>query len=99
MLLLKFSHTVPTFGMYIEHPVHPPDYLLALFLVVAAYIFYALSQVGPPSIALHHLDPISLTVNFSQSVTPAPQVEIVRNVIPDPQYFATAYVYIPNILQ
>ncbi|KAJ3544316.1 hypothetical protein NM688_g5756 [Phlebia brevispora] len=48
MLLLKFSHTVPTF--------------------IAAYVFYALSQC----------------------VTPAPQVEIVRSIIPDPQYFATA---------
>ncbi|KAJ8475282.1 hypothetical protein ONZ45_g15660 [Pleurotus djamor] len=49
MLLLRFSHAVPTF--------------------VAAYIFYA----------------------FAQSVTPAPQVEIIRNVIPDPALFATAF--------
>lgn len=28
---------------------------------------------------------------LSQAVTPAPQVEIVRNIIPDPQYFATGY--------
>ncbi|KAJ8690302.1 hypothetical protein PTI98_011738 [Pleurotus ostreatus] len=49
MLLLKFSHAVPTF--------------------VAAYIFYALAQC----------------------VTPAPQVEIIRNVIPDPALFATAF--------
>ncbi|KAJ7714783.1 MFS general substrate transporter [Mycena olivaceomarginata] len=45
MLLLKFSHTVPTF--------------------VAAYVMYALSQV-----------------------------EIIRSVLPDPQYFATAIVII-----
>ncbi|THH01686.1 hypothetical protein EW145_g6870 [Phellinidium pouzarii] len=49
MLLLKLSHTVPSF--------------------VAAYIFYAISQC----------------------VTPAPQVEIVRSVIADPQWFATAF--------
>ncbi|KAI0693911.1 hypothetical protein BC835DRAFT_1351956 [Cytidiella melzeri] len=49
MLLLKFSHTVPTF--------------------IVAYVFYALSQC----------------------VTPAPQVEIIRSIIPDPQYFATGF--------
>ncbi|KAF8529563.1 MFS general substrate transporter [Hysterangium stoloniferum] len=57
MLLLKFSHTVPTF--------------------VAAYVFYALAQC----------------------VTPAPQVEIVRNVIPDPQYFATAFAIKKSVVQ
>ncbi|KAI0683107.1 hypothetical protein BC835DRAFT_1311248 [Cytidiella melzeri] len=49
MLLLKFSHTVPTF--------------------IGAYIFIVLSQC----------------------VTPAPQVEIIRSIIPDPQYFATGF--------
>ncbi|KAJ7479775.1 MFS general substrate transporter [Mycena latifolia] len=52
MLLLKLSHTVPTF--------------------VAAYVMYALSQA-------------SLVVFL-----PPIQVEIVRSVLPDPQYFATA---------
>ncbi|EJD04962.1 MFS general substrate transporter [Fomitiporia mediterranea MF3/22] len=57
MLLLKFSHTVPTF--------------------VAAYIFYAMSQC----------------------VTPAPQVEIVRSVISDPQWFATAFAIKKSVVQ
>ncbi|OCB85865.1 MFS general substrate transporter [Sanghuangporus baumii] len=57
MLLLKFSHTVPTF--------------------VAAYIFYAMSQC----------------------VTPAPQVEIVRSVIADPQWFATAFAIKKSVVQ
>ncbi|TFK71180.1 MFS general substrate transporter [Pluteus cervinus] len=57
MLLLKFSHTVPSF--------------------IAAYVFYALSQ----------------------SVTPAPQVEIIRNIIPDPQYFATGFAIKKSIVQ
>ncbi|KAH9886734.1 MFS general substrate transporter [Cubamyces lactineus] len=57
MLLLKFSHSVPTF--------------------VAAYVFYALSQ----------------------AVTPAPQVEIVRNIIPDPQYFATGFAIKKSVVQ
>ncbi|TBU31284.1 MFS general substrate transporter [Dichomitus squalens] len=57
MLLLKFSHTVPTF--------------------VAAYVFYALSQ----------------------AVTPAPQVEIIRNIIPDPQYFATGFAIKKSVVQ
>ncbi|KAI8996319.1 MFS general substrate transporter [Trametes punicea] len=57
MLLLKFSHTVPTF--------------------IAAYVFYALSQ----------------------AVTPAPQVEIVRNIIPDPQYFATGFAIKKSVVQ
>ncbi|KIJ37181.1 hypothetical protein M422DRAFT_76133 [Sphaerobolus stellatus SS14] len=57
MLLLRFSHSVPTF--------------------VAAYVFYALAQC----------------------VTPAPQVEIVRNVIPDPQYFATAFAIKKSVVQ
>ncbi|KAI5122677.1 hypothetical protein M0805_007937 [Coniferiporia weirii] len=57
MLLLKFSHTVPTF--------------------VAAYVFYAISQC----------------------VTPAPQVEIVRSVIADPQWFATAFAIKKSVVQ
>ncbi|KIP02537.1 hypothetical protein PHLGIDRAFT_290895 [Phlebiopsis gigantea 11061_1 CR5-6] len=57
MLLLKFSHTVPTF--------------------IAAYIFYALSQC----------------------VTPAPQVEIIRSIIADPQYFATAFAIKKSVVQ
>ncbi|EIM85473.1 MFS general substrate transporter [Stereum hirsutum FP-91666 SS1] len=57
MLLLKFSHTVPTF--------------------VAAYVFYALSQ----------------------AVTPAPQVEIVRSIIPDPAYFATGFAIKKSVVQ
>nr|VWP01720.1 Cytochrome P450 monooxygenase CYP52X1 [Ganoderma boninense] len=57
MLLLKFSHAVPTF--------------------IAAYVFYALSQ----------------------AVTPAPQVEIVRNIIPDPQYFATGFAIKKSVVQ
>ncbi|KAM5537436.1 hypothetical protein V8D89_008955 [Ganoderma adspersum] len=57
MLLLKFSHSVPTF--------------------IAAYVFYALSQ----------------------AVTPAPQVEIVRNIIPDPQYFATGFAIKKSVVQ
>ncbi|CAL1698271.1 unnamed protein product [Somion occarium] len=57
MLLLKFSHTVPTF--------------------VAAYIFYALSQC----------------------VTPAPQVEIIRSIIPDAQYFATGFAIKKSVVQ
>ncbi|OBZ74609.1 Major facilitator superfamily domain-containing protein 1 [Grifola frondosa] len=57
MLLLKFSHSVPTF--------------------VAAYVFYALSQ----------------------AVTPAPQVEIIRNIIPDPQYFATGFAIKKSVVQ
>ncbi|KAI0339110.1 MFS general substrate transporter [Trametopsis cervina] len=57
MLLLKFSHTVPTF--------------------IAAYVFYALSQC----------------------VTPAPQVEIIRSIIPDPQYFATGFAIKKSIVQ
>ncbi|KAL5478895.1 hypothetical protein ACEPAI_2172 [Sanghuangporus weigelae] len=57
MLLLKFSHTVPSF--------------------VAAYIFYAMSQCA----------------------TPAPQVEIVRSVIADPQWFATAFAIKKSVVQ
>ncbi|TFK82833.1 MFS general substrate transporter [Polyporus arcularius HHB13444] len=57
MLLLKFSHSVPTF--------------------IAAYVFYALSQ----------------------SVTPAPQVEIIRSIIPDPQYFATGFAIKKSVVQ
>ncbi|KAI0092335.1 MFS general substrate transporter [Irpex rosettiformis] len=57
MLLLKFSHTIPTF--------------------VAAYVFYALSQ----------------------SITPAPQVEIIRAIIPDPQYFATGFAIKKSVVQ
>jgi len=57
MLLLKFSHTIPTF--------------------VAAYVFYALSQC----------------------VTPAPQVEIIRSIIPDPQYFATGFAIKKSVVQ
>ncbi|KAJ7653771.1 MFS general substrate transporter [Mycena rosella] len=57
MLLLKLSHTVPTF--------------------VAAYVMYALSQ----------------------SITPAPQVEIIRSVLPDPQYFATAFAIKKSVVQ
>ncbi|KAI0733869.1 MFS general substrate transporter [Irpex lacteus] len=57
MLLLKFSHTIPTF--------------------IAAYIFYA----------------------FSQCVTPAPQVEIIRAIIPDPQYFATGFAIKKSVVQ
>ncbi|KAH9920859.1 MFS general substrate transporter [Epithele typhae] len=57
MLLLKFSHTVPTF--------------------VAAYVFYALSQ----------------------AVTPAPQVEIIRSIIPDPEYFATGFAIKKSVVQ
>ncbi|KAI0791011.1 MFS general substrate transporter [Abortiporus biennis] len=57
MLLLKFSHSVPTF--------------------VAAYVFYALSQ----------------------AVTPAPQVEIIRSIIPDPQYFATGFAIKKSVVQ
>ncbi|KAI0076898.1 MFS general substrate transporter [Panus rudis PR-1116 ss-1] len=57
MLLLKFSHTVPTF--------------------IAAYVFYALSQC----------------------VTPAPQVEIIRSIIPDPQYFATGFAIKKSVVQ
>ncbi|KII90053.1 hypothetical protein PLICRDRAFT_108290 [Plicaturopsis crispa FD-325 SS-3] len=57
MLLLKFSHTVPTF--------------------IAAYVFYALSQ----------------------SVTPSPQVEIIRNIIPDPQFFATGFAIKKSVVQ
>ena len=66
MLLLKFSHTVPSFGMFTK------SFRITIYLrvgVVAAYIFYALAQ----------------------SVTPAPQVEIIRSVIADPQWFATAF--------
>ncbi|EIN05923.1 MFS general substrate transporter [Punctularia strigosozonata HHB-11173 SS5] len=44
---------------------------------IAAYIFYALSQV----------------------VTPAPQVEIIRNIIPDPQYFATGFAIKKSVVQ
>lgn len=69
MLLLKFSHTVPTFGTS-WHASLSTRLDLPMMLTVAAYVFYALSQ----------------------AVTPAPQVEIVRNIIPDPQYFATGYV-------
>ncbi|KAI0742862.1 MFS general substrate transporter [Daedaleopsis nitida] len=57
MLLLKFSHSVPTF--------------------IAAYIFYALSQC----------------------VTPAPQVEIIRSIIPDPKYFATGFAIKKSVVQ
>ncbi|KAJ7075249.1 MFS general substrate transporter [Mycena belliarum] len=57
MLLLKLSHTVPTF--------------------VAAYVMYALSQ----------------------SITPAPQVEIIRSILPDPQYFATAFAIKKSVVQ
>ncbi|KAI0651119.1 MFS general substrate transporter [Trametes meyenii] len=57
MLLLKFSHSVPTF--------------------IAAYVFYALSQ----------------------AVTPAPQVEIIRSIIPDPQYFATGFAIKKSVVQ
>ncbi|KAF8148947.1 MFS general substrate transporter [Mycena galopus ATCC 62051] len=57
MLLLKLSHTLPTF--------------------VAAYVMYALSQ----------------------SITPAPQVEIIRSVLPDPQYFATAFAIKKSVVQ
>ncbi|KAI0772398.1 MFS general substrate transporter [Trametes elegans] len=57
MLLLKFSHSVPTF--------------------IAAYVFYALSQ----------------------AVTPAPQVEIIRNIIPGPQYFATGFAIKKSVVQ
>ncbi|KAJ3751408.1 MFS general substrate transporter [Lentinula detonsa] len=57
MLLLKFSHTVPTF--------------------IAAYVFYALAQC----------------------VTPAPQVEIIRSIIADPQWFATAFAIKKSVVQ
>ncbi|TCD68571.1 hypothetical protein EIP91_010496 [Steccherinum ochraceum] len=57
MLLLKVSHTVPTF--------------------IAAYVFYALSQC----------------------VTPAPQVEIIRSIIPDPTYFATGFAIKKSVVQ
>ncbi|KIK69143.1 hypothetical protein GYMLUDRAFT_35216 [Collybiopsis luxurians FD-317 M1] len=57
MLLLKFSHSVPTF--------------------VAAYVFYALAQC----------------------VTPAPQVEIIRSIIADPQWFATAFSIKKSVVQ
>ena len=33
---------------------------------------------------------VSMQLTYpEQSVTPAPQVEIIRNIIPDPKYFAT----------
>ncbi|KAJ3860559.1 MFS general substrate transporter [Lentinula novae-zelandiae] len=57
MLLLKFSHSVPTF--------------------IAAYVFYALAQC----------------------VTPAPQVEIIRSIIADPQWFATAFAIKKSVVQ
>ncbi|KAI0920584.1 hypothetical protein AcV5_010283 [Taiwanofungus camphoratus] len=57
MLLLKFSHSVPSF--------------------VAAYVFYALSQ----------------------TVTPAPQVEIIRTIIPDPQDYATGFAIKKSVVQ
>ncbi|KAF9066746.1 MFS general substrate transporter [Rhodocollybia butyracea] len=57
MLLLKFSHSIPSF--------------------VAAYVFYA----------------------FAQCVTPAPQVEIIRSIITDPQWFATAFAIKKSVVQ
>ncbi|KAF9075748.1 MFS general substrate transporter [Rhodocollybia butyracea] len=57
MLLLKFSHSVPTF--------------------VAAYVFYA----------------------FATCLTAAPQVEIIRSIITDPQWFATAFAIKKSVIQ
>ncbi|KAG2344649.1 MFS general substrate transporter [Suillus weaverae] len=36
---------------------------------------------------------------FAQSLTPAPQVEIVRSIIPDPRYYATAFAIKKSIVQ
>ncbi|KAG1732634.1 MFS general substrate transporter [Suillus paluster] len=36
---------------------------------------------------------------FAQSFTPAPQVEIVRSIIPDPHYYATAFAIKKSIVQ
>lgn len=36
---------------------------------------------------------------LAQSITSAPQVEIVRNIIPDPRYYATAYAIKKSIIQ
>ncbi|KAI0830310.1 MFS general substrate transporter [Trametes gibbosa] len=36
---------------------------------------------------------------LSQAVTPAPQVEIIRSIIPDPQYFATGFAIKKSVVQ
>ncbi|CCM05917.1 uncharacterized protein FIBRA_08155 [Fibroporia radiculosa] len=52
---------------------------------ITAYVFYALSQARD--------------VRLNQSVTPAPQVEIVRNIIPNPQDYATGFAIKKSVVQ
>ncbi|KAJ3720085.1 MFS general substrate transporter [Lentinula raphanica] len=65
MLLLKFSHTVPTFSAFQQ--------------------------------ALHSR--MSNTHPSNTCVTPAPQVEIIRSIIADPQWFATAFAIKKSVVQ
>ncbi|EGN94916.1 hypothetical protein SERLA73DRAFT_77649 [Serpula lacrymans var. lacrymans S7.3] len=65
-----------------------------------SFLGYLYRQVWAPNIDLVPAFVCAYVLYaISQSITPAPQVEIIRNIIPDPRFYATAFAIKKSVVQ
>ncbi|KIJ60911.1 hypothetical protein HYDPIDRAFT_116594 [Hydnomerulius pinastri MD-312] len=92
-LLLPVGLT-PFEGIFIDGHGHRVTFLfLSGLLFLVSMLLLRLSETVPAFVCAY------VFYALSQSLTPAPQVEIVRSIIPDPHYYATAFAIKKSIVQ
>lgn len=91
------AHFIKCFSIDCNNSIRVRDYFLNIHAVAQVQslcshlhrgIYFLCVSSG---LFIDSLQMILLTSDNRKCVTPAPQVEIIRNVIPDPRFFATAF--------
>ncbi|KAH7882231.1 MFS general substrate transporter [Phlebopus sp. FC_14] len=92
-LLLPVGLT-PFEGIFIDAHGHRVTFLfLSGVMFLVSMLLLRLSEDVPTFVCAY------VFYALSQSLTPAPQVEIIRSIIPDPHYYATAFAVKKSIVQ
>ncbi|CAA7261924.1 unnamed protein product [Cyclocybe aegerita] len=92
--LLLPACLTPFLGIFIDASGHRVSFLFISGLTfLISMLFLKFSHTVPTFVTAY------VFYALSQSVTPAPQVEIVRSVIADPQWFATAFAIKKSVVQ
>jgi len=94
MYLLLPVGLTPLLGLYIDRYGQRMTWIFASGVIyLVSMLVLRLSTTVPPFIFAYIL------YALAQTVTPAPQVEIVRNIIPDPSWYATAFAVKKSVVQ
>ncbi|KAF8515591.1 MFS general substrate transporter [Gautieria morchelliformis] len=94
MYLLLPIGVTPFLGVWIDFVGHRVSFLfLSSITFLISMLFLKFSHTLPTFVAAY------VFYALAQCFTPAPQVEIIRNVIPDPRYFATAFAIKKSVVQ